>query len=701
MSEPTLIAGTEARSLTPSLAGRIGMLALWSGTIFLSAFLLFQVEPILAKIILPWFGGASSVWTTCLMFFQFAYLLGNLYAHWLVRRGSERVQSSIHVALLAVSLFLLPILPAAFWKPAGSEDPTLRILGLLSVTVGLPFLLLSATSPLLQAWFVRHHQQAQPYRFYALSNAGSFLALLSYPVLVEPDFTTRHQAVGWSVAFAAFAVFCAAIAFLRRGRAEPSTPPRARPAARPDWKLQLLWVALAADTSTLLLAVTNHLSQNVAAVPLLWVVPLSLYLLTLILCFEGHGWYRRPFFLRLLAVALGGMAYALAPEFANAGPVLQVPLFCAGLFVCCMVVHGELEKLKPSPEHLTLFYLLVSAGGALGGLFVGVVAPHVFRAFYELPIGLGACAVLVLLVLRRDPSTVFHKRAHPASLLAYGLTAALLVSLSVVARRQGEDARVMVRNFYGMLRVSDLPATSLEPRRRQLMNGTILHGVEFLTAARLSDPTTYFGPRSGAGRALLALRGRPHLRVGIVGLGAGTLASYARSGDRYTFYEINPLVTRLADTQFYFLRDARSRITVVPGDARLSLEREPSQVFDALCVDAFSGDAIPVHLLTREAFLLYLRHLAPQGLLAIHVSNKYLDLPPVVHAAARSLGLSVATVVNPGDQAKEIYTSTWMILSRRPETLEAAGFLPDPPAGAARKLRPWTDDYSNLIEILK
>ena len=435
---------------------------------------------------------------------------------------------------------------------------------------------------------------------------------------------------------------------------------------------------------------------------MLWIVPLSLYLLSLILCFEGHGWYRRFFFLRLLAVALGGMAYALSADFVNAGPVLQVPLFCAGLFVCCMVCHGELEKLKPAPEHLTLFYLLLSAGGALGGIFVGVIAPWQFRGFYELPLAVLGCAILTLIALYRDPATILHWRWwHPASLLATGLTLALAVSLYRETTRQGEGARFTGRNFYGVLRVSDLPATDRQPLRRQLVNGTIVHGIEILDPARIAQPTTYYGHESGAGIALLAARAKGTVQVGVIGLGAGTLASYGQRGDRYVFYDINPLVIRVAQTQFAFLRESQAEIQVLPGDARLSLDREPERQFDTLLVDAFSGDAIPIHLLTREAFELYLRHLRPHGVLAIHVSNKYLDLEPVVRAAATSLTLSTATIVNTADEPNEIYTATWVLLTRDPLDLPAQSPVIVWSKVPRKNLRPWTDDYSNLLEILK
>lgn len=678
---------------------------IYAATIFLSAFLLFQVQPILAKLVLPWFGGAAAVWTISLAFYQLTYLLGNLYAHFLIQRTGARVSARLHSLILLGSLLLLPILPNSFWQPKGGEDPAWRILGLLAATVGLPFLLLSSTSPLLQSWHTRNREGALPYRFYALSNAGSLLALLSYPVVVEPLLPTRRQSLMWSLGYGGFAVLCAAIAF-RRPAVKPMQV-EAREKERPDWKLQLLWLALAAAASALLLSITHYISQNIAAVPLLWIVPLSLYLLSLILCFEGHRWYRRSLFLRLLPAALGGMAYALSPEFENAGPQLQIPLFCAGLFICCMACHGEMADLKPRPEFLTLFYLMVSAGGALGGMLVAVVAPRVFRGFYELPVALGMCGLFLMIALYRDPESPSNKLRRPVLFAWTGLTALLLVFLFHVVQLQSRQARVMVRNFYGVLRVNDIPAGAARPAMRQLRNGTIVHGAQILDMNRRDAPTTYFGPQSGAGIALRLARQRGPIRVGVIGLGVGTLASYGRKDDRYTFYEINPLVIDLAKTQFDFVSQSQAQIDIISGDARLSLERQSPQQFDVFLVDAFSGDAIPVHLLTREALELYFRHLKPQGVLAIHVSNRFLDLPPVVQAGARAVGARVVKVTSSEDQANAIFQATWMLLDRPAQPggpVPGESFPPEKAPQAEeqeRTVHTWTDDYSNLLEILK
>ena len=687
----------------------------WGVSIFLSAFLLFEIQPIVAKIILPWFGGGAGVWTVSLMFFQVGYLLGNLYAHWLVQQTGPSAQTRCHAALLAASLLLLPVIPRPFWKATAASDPSLKILGLLAVTAGLPFFLLSATSPLLQAWYSRARRDAEPYRFYALSNGGSLLALLIYPVIVEPRLTAHHQAWAWSVAYACFVVLCAALAFRRLqpastesqsngqivGAEGPTYASEETSSIAPSWGLRTLWVALAADASVFLLAITNHLSQNVAAVPLLWVLPLSLYLLSLILCFGKHNWYTRPLFLRLLGLALAGMAFAFSPELLKTGPMVQVPLFCGCLFICCMVCHGELVRLKPEPEHLTTFYLMVSLGGALGGVFVGAIAPHIFRSFYELPIAMAGCAILLRVVLHLDPSTPFYRGGlRVRSFLITALIGLLIISLAVVWRRQTEQARVLERNFYGVLKVSDLAASEGQPARRVLVNGIIVHGMQLLDPAQREQPTAYYSRDSGIGMALLAAGQQANAHIGVVGLGTGTIAAYGVPGERITFYEINPAVVQIAKTQFTFLSDSKAQIDIVAGDARLSLEDEPPRGFAVLAVDAFSGDAIPVHLLTREAFALYMRHLRPDGVLAIHISNKYLDLQPIVESGAASAGANSILVISPADPGRALFSSTWMLASRSEEAL--ANF-PEVTFLFRKKpnLRPWTDDYSNLFQILR
>ncbi|HVO69311.1 MAG TPA: hypothetical protein VMT24_04650, partial [Aggregatilineaceae bacterium] len=574
---------------------------LYAVSIFLNAFLLFQVQPLIGKLILPWFGGVAAVWTVCLLFFQFALLLGYYYAHLLTQHFQPRTQGRIHAALLAASLFTLPILPRDTWKPAGPEHPAGSILLLLTVCIGLPYMLLSATSPLLQSWYALGKPAETPYRLYALSNAGSMLALVSYPLLMEPRLSSTHQGVVWSVAYVCAAALCAFIALnaYRTVAGRPSAAERwpegqtgagADPqSASPEWKTQALWMALAGCGSLLLVSITTHLTQNIAPVPLLWVIPLALYLLSFILCFESSGWYWRWIYLRLLGLALACMAYSLSLGTAELPLGLMVGLFCAGLFVGCMFCHGELARRKPDPAHLTSFYLRISLGSVLGALFAALVAPHLFSGYFELPVAIGACALLVPVAYRGDPDArAGQKGGQSQWIVMLALASILVASLVAVCVGLTSRPRLMVRNFYGVLCVIDEFAggrLSLEgktssaalanQRTRKLMNGMIDHGLQFQAAERRREPTSYYGPNSGVGIALRAAdRDHPKpLRVGLVGLGVGTLAAYGRAGDRYTFYEINPLDVKLARREFTFLSDSPATVDVIVGDARLSLER--------------------------------------------------------------------------------------------------------------------------------
>jgi SAM-dependent methyltransferase len=678
---------------------------LYACTIFLSAFLLFQVQPLIAKMILPWFGGSAAVWTACVLFFQLLLLLGYLYAHWTIRYLRPKIQTMLHLGLLTASVLVLPAIPNPAWKPEGGEDPTLRIFGLLAATVGLPYFLLSTTGPLVQAWFVRDRRKpgATPYRLYALSNLGSMLALMTYPVLVEPFLATRIQGYTWSAAYLVFVLFCGLTSWRVRDAKVPYVPlPREAPSAveSPSAGLMLIWIGLAACASTLLLAVTNHLSQNVAAIPFLWVLPLALYLLSFILCFNGDGWYKRQFFLGLFAVALAGMAYALFADVENMPLVVALPLFSIGLFVCCMVCHGELARLKPDPRHLTLFYLMVSIGGAIGGVFVGLIAPNVFSGFYELPVGLAACALFVLLALRRD---LFRDAVwRPDWLLSVAYVLALAFYVGRELKRTEGHNRLAVRNFYGGLKVSD--SGSGREAERTLTHGTINHGQQFLSPDRRRLATTYYGPNTGVGLAIRALDPDAPHHIGVIGLGTGTLAAYGRlgAGDRITFFEINPLVIQIAHSQFTFLMDSQAKVEIVLGDARLSLERQqPPEMFDVLAVDAFSSDSIPVHLLTIEAFRLYFRRLKPDGVLAVHISNKYLDLNPIVQLAAKALGKRTKVIDTDDDDDSGVFGATWVLVASDPHFFDKSEFHGAGPSVVARNVRLWTDDYSNLLRILK
>ena len=669
---------------------------LYAATIFLSAFLLFQVQPLIAKAILPWFGGSAAVWTICMLFFQLLLLAGYVYSHAYVRMRMP-ARRYIHIALLIAAAATLPLAASAAWKPTGGEDPTWRILALLATSVGLPYFMLSTTGPLVQVWYARAFDGASPYRLFALSNLGSMIALVSYPLAVEPLLALGAQTAIWSGGFVVFALACAALAWRSR-ETEVELAPQAQ-SDKPGPGLQALWAALAACASVLLLAFTSHMTLNVAAIPFLWVLPLALYLLSFVLCFEASGWYRRWLFLPLAGAGLAAVCVTLTQS--NPSIWTLIPLYSATLFAACMVCHGELARSKPDPRYLTGFYLMLALGGALGGVLVGLAAPQVFDDLYELPIGMCALSLLAMAALLRDRSSLLYGRwATAARLVFFALIVGLGVALARTYWDNAAGSRLTSRNFYGVLNVRD--SGEGPEAMRVLAHGTIIHGKQFLEPDRRDWPTSYYGMTSGIGLAILDARSRGPLRVGVVGLGAGTLAAYGRPGDVFRFYDINPKVIELAHSEFSFLKDSQAQSEVALGDARLSLEREPDQNFDILALDAFSSDAIPVHLLTVEAFRAYLRHLKPGGLLAVHISNRYLDLVPVVQQAARHLSLEIRQVENEDDDDAGVYRSDWMLLSASP-TAFGGNFLNE----AAEKIdsepsvRLWTDDYSDLYRILK
>ena len=709
-------------------------MGLYAITIFLSAFLLFQVQPMIAKLILPWFGGSAAVWVTCMLFFQIALLLGYGYAHFIVRSVPPRNQAIVHIVLLVLSLAVLPILPNPRWKPQGGADPLLGIMGLLAITVGLPYMLLSSTSPLLQAWYSRSREGAFPYRFFALSNLGSMLALLSYPILVEPYLSNQTQAWVWSGAFVAFVCCCVSVALTSRiGHLTVAHDAEDLDQA-PAWSLRILWMLLAAAASALLLAITNHMTQNVAAIPFLWIIPLSTYLLTFILCFESHRWYSRIVFVPIFAAGLGLLAWFINTQETPDTPLLAILLpklakyfkepamldaiifLSLVLFVICMVCHGELARLKPHTSHLTGFYLTVSVGGAIGGLFVAFFAPHVFNALYELSILVAVVAWLILWVFWRERPVPRKQESTPDAAppetsawnpnvwwATWGVAAALSMVMAGYLiqgqRANVKDSRLLVRNFYGALKIADTIDDGIPVR--QLSHGTIDHGEQIQDPLRKRWATTYYGTNSGVGLTLKKLQELGPIRYGVIGLGTGTLSTYARKGDYCRIYDINPLVMDIAQTQFTFVPESPGKVDLVLGDARLSLERDPPQNFDVIAVDAFSSDSIPIHLLTREAFLVYWQQLKPDGVLAVHVSNRYLNLEPVVHLAAESMGKKTVFISSEEDASSDVFTSDWVLVTSRPGFLENEPIKSAASEPAARPhIRMWTDDYSNLWQIV-
>jgi hypothetical protein len=797
-------------------------------TIFTGAFLLFQVQPLIGKYILPWFGGGPGVWTTCLLFFQTLLLGGYAYAHFSTTRLKPRQQVILHLVLLGLSLALLPITPSDSWKERVAGDPNVRILLLLMATIGLPYFVLSSTGPLMQQWFSQTNPGVSPYRLYALSNVGSLLALLSYPVFFEVKFPRHTQAAMWSGGLVLFVAFCAYCAFrvwknAIRPAVAPAVPapveitptpaefapspdllapvpveaasvpghPSLAPAepvfepasAAPDPAAtvpapeasgpasvdRLLWVSLPAIASVLLLATTNKLSQEVAVIPFLWVLPLSLYLLSFIICFDHARWYHRGVFTALLVVATAVVCQVL-PVGNDAPMRLQIFVYNTALFLACMVCHGELYRLKPPPRELTAYFLFISAGGAFGGFLVAIVAPAVFTDYRELQLGLwvltyalgvlcfrhrsrelavaaGVGAILATLVLpwlrsyfddspgfRSEFVTFFRDRAWfiIGGLVLFvlcvfdvrrrildpvwrprmgGFVMALCVGVgSIFVMQWDERSATQVlsatRNFYGTLKVFDYYPDDPEDHYHLLLHGATTHGIQFVKPEKSVMPTTYYADTSGVGRAINSLSEEPR-RIGLVGLGTGSLAVYGRKEDYLRIYEINPAVEELARSQFKYLDYCQAKVDVVMGDARLMMERElddgQAQKFDLLALDAFSSDAIPVHLLTKEAFDIYWRHLQPDGVLAVHISNRYLDLQPVVEKLADHFQLHVVTISDDNEPEWWIYATTWMLVTRNKEFLENDRIRdvaeePDP----ERKSFPlWTDDYASLFSIMK
>ncbi len=717
-------------------------------TIFLGALLVFAVQPLLGKVLLPWFGGSATVWTTCLMFFQVGLLAGYAYAYGVSRWLAPRWQAGLHVALLAASLAWLPVLPSAdLWKPAATTWPTGWILLLLAVNVGLPFGLLSATTPLLTRWFSGARPAGSPYRLYALSNAGSLLALVAYPFVIEPLWNVRAQSTAWSWGYVLFAL-CASWCALRRcrlpggtgaptdngqphnlieenpGKESPPLPvPLGSrdlhvPPGRPDLRRDiLLWLSLSACGSVMLLATTNQLCQEVAVVPLLWVLPLVVYLATFIVTFSGPRGYPRRAWVTVLALLMLPACALL-----YAGPQtpfwLQIAGCTATLLAVGMCCHGELARAQPPARHLTLYYLCIAAGGAIGGVLVTLVAPLVFKGYWEYHLGLLAACVLVAVAAHRNGGWDF--RRQPALRQGLGIGLVTLVIVLAGEMYYGQlNATHAVRNFYGVLRIVE--GTDTVGPYRRMVHGRIDHGRQYLGDEQRHWPTLYFGRGSGIDLAMRLhprrnvghvsnVPGEPQhgLHVGVIGLGTGTIAAHGQPGDVIRYYEINPAVVDLCRQHFTFIEDAEdslAKVGVVLGDARLSLEQELKETgpqrFDVLAVDAFRNDAIPIHLLTEECADLYFRHLKPDGLLALHLSNNFLDLTAVARGLAQRFDRTAIRISGGDDPDRGARAGVWVIITSNQQFLEAVAEQVSDWIDADPPPRVWTDDFAALLQVLK
>lgn len=706
-------------------------------SIFLSAFLLFQVQPMIGKYILPWFGGTPTVWSTVLLFFQTLLIGGYAYAYWLLGYFRDRRQGLLHLIFLGISLALLlvtaliwpsPLTPDTSWWLQSRDLPIWGILRILAVSVGIPFLLLASNSTLMQAWFNRDYQSATPYRLYALSNAGSLLALISYPILFEPFMTLKAQAYLWTAGYVVFAISVGYLSLKSYQRIQTSQESsrivsQPKEVGRSSIRAHALWVGLAACASVLLIAVTSQITQEVAVIPFLWILPLVIYLLTFILAFSGGRLYSRRVYLIAFFISL--VISRMLLNIPTSNIILQVIIYLLVLFIGCMLCHNELYNLRPHAQFLPSYYLLIAVGGAAGGIFVNLIAPLLFSTgFWELQWGLIASLILVTIIIQlehqpekaKQSKRKRQRKAEPRwkfrPLVIFSSVFILLVSLYVIyyMRSIATQTELTTRNFYGVLRVWEINTEVPELAAYQLTHGNTVHGFQFQPDEIRHLPTTYYWDNSGVGMAITNHPARPgELRVGGIGLGIGIIASYGEPGDVFRFYEINPDVIRIAEGEggyFSFLTDSPADIQVIPGDGRVSLERElianGPQGFDLLVLDAFSGDTIPLHLLTQEAFEIYLKHLNENGIIAINVSNRYFNLGLEVYKLADEFNLEAVRIEDKGDGLQS-YDSVWMLLTRNQE------FLNLPAVTARNAPRPfippslplWTDDFSNLIQIIK
>jgi hypothetical protein len=686
---------------------------------FFSAFLLFQVQPLMGRFLLPWFGGTAAVWCVCLLFYQCALLAGYGYAHSTSRMGMRR-RSRVHAALLMLSVTTLgaqwlvwgtPMAPDSSWKPAASEEPILRLLMLLTLCVGLPFGVLASTTPLIQARFHANHAERSPYPLYAWSNAGSILGLLSYPSVVEPWFSLREQAWIWSAAYLAWAILLLLDLMMPRRQAAARRGLPEDPLEQVTRMLRLRWLALAACGSTLLLAGTQHLCEVLSPVPLLWVIPLGLYLFSFIAAFRLNA--RAATVGRINAYLVSALLFAatlLGGTFSPA--LLRGGACCSVIFLGCWLCHGELYRVRPRPSRLTLFYLWAAAGGALGGVLVNLLAPHVLPGYWEFPFSMAACCLIVLpRLLAIQRSQQGFSLPSSIALLLSGIAVVVFLPLAFLEGGYGRpEIRLSIRNFYGVLRVLEVEAKDRDRHAYILQHGGIRHGYQFAATERKREPTGYHSSRTGAGQLFSQIRessdySSKGLSVGVVGLGAGVLAAYGRAGDTFRFYEINPEVIRFAQGEggfFSFLKDTPASVDIVTGDARLSLESEleekGSQGFDVLVVDVFSGWFVPVHLVTREAFELFSAHLAPGGVIAMDITNRHIDFVPLVRGLAEIHGLEWRILETPQD-GEGSWRSVWALLWR-PGQAPSIPILT--PSGAEYRASPsqvWTDDHASVWNV--
>ena len=688
---------------------------LFLSLIFVGAFLLFQVQPLIAKVILPYYGGGAAVWTACLLFFQAFLLLGYFYAHKLSKIKVVKTQFLLHTTLLLASLLVLPIGLSQSISSENNlltESPLASILIQLVLAVGFPYFLLASTGPLVQRWLTFVDKERLPYKLYSLSNFASLLALLSFPFVFEPLLTSANQSLLWSVIYAIYVMLF--ILVMKRVYGQLSSPELDVVMMTSELnnndsisKVYLaLWAGLSGLGVILLVSTTNAMTQNIPPVPFLWILPLCLYLLTFIISFHSPKWYVRSYWLALfsLTAVLAIFMFFIGSQF---DIISQLVIYSCILFTACMICHGELARLKPGANGLTLFYLVLSLGGFLGSAFVAFVAQNIFDQFLEFPL-----AVLMLFLLFACSCWVLrcqNKWLLPLSLTAFVLLSVLFVYFNQLFIKNDIHSE---RNFYGILSVKDIKVGNEVERR--LIDGSTSHGTQSQQESKRYTPLSYYRKETGVALAFaqmrhykqLTLKSASSVNVGFVGLGAGTLAAYGKKGDNFTFYELNPAVIEAATSYFTYLDDSAAEINLLLGDARVSLTQETvgeaRPLFDLLVVDAFSGDSIPQHLLTQEAIALYLKNMSDYGVIVIHVSNSHLNLLPLMRGLAADKQMAIRYFHTSAQQAHE-HDTQWVWLSKNEQLMNeilVRAYQSEWPDDEANKVL-WTDSHSSLMSVLK
>ena len=659
----------------------------------LAAFLLFQIQPMVAKIILPYFGGGAAVWTACMLFFQAFLLAGYYYAYLLSKVANLKYQLMFHTGLLFLSLVFLPLMVNTS-NINGDDSPLLSILVLLASGIGLPYLLLSSTGPLIQNWFALSDLKKDPYFLYSWSNTASLVALLTFPFLIEPTIASSVQLSIWSNLYLSYVLIILFICWRLRdvvNRDQVAVKEKRQRIAKMEY---LFWLGLSFLGVVFLVATTSAMTQNIAPIPFLWILPLCLYLLTFIICFHKDTWYVRWYWCALLGLSafIAIFLHFIGSQFSL---VTQIVLYSCVLFSGCMVCHGELVKSKPKPYFLTSFYLSLSLGGFLGSAFVAFIATELLTSFLEFPLAFCALFFLVaLMIFIKQPK----QKVLSVSLLSVGVLALLL--LLFLQNTYQQNDLMQSRNFYGILSVKDIEINGELERR--LIDGTTSHGTQSLLKEKRHIPLSYYRKNTGGALAIELLQHQGELNAAFVGLGAGALAAYGKSGDGFDFFELNPAVIAAAQKYFTFISDSKADVNLILGDARLSLTNKLNSMdrYQLIVLDAFSGDSIPQHLLTLEAMQLYQSLLSEEGVIAVHISNSHLNLLPLMKGLAEHSGMSLRYFHSQADRESE-HDSDWVWLTSNNRLLNSARVKLQQTTIEAGRSVVWTDDFNELMSLLK